>query len=767
MASKITLFVMVLLAYTSIPTTSADREMTKSEVKMNLDEFEEIFSSARLNEAEQRVREQEQRHAAEHQRKLKELDEAIVRAKTKTEHARIADHLALFPDNYKVLTQRADGLFNASAPSSGVEGDVASFDIELMIRIMSPKWTTIPIANTSSIVASDWKLSWMHNSTDNSTNYMQVDPFTDPEAMFLIRDDQMVLATNRTGLFRVGFTAYSRVRKDRKLNSVSLSSLLYPLSGASTIRLCAGMRRNRINTMASGSPSAHKRFAVKELSINPASAVLKVLSPDEAANDDGCAKIQLILPLTANKFEIRWLDINMIDAAKEQTTLKADREDDGIRAQDAEDSLITVSHDVMHTVEEGVVRSTNILQFKTSGDTLSSVAFMVRGGRGTRVTSVAGYGLARWTTGAYNATESVLPVYAYFKSSNLDSAMTLQVDTESDTDTAAKQQTLELPRIECMGVLRQSGRIGVIKHANNVELHQSKAVGLARAEPSEIASQLRLNTDRPIFLAYKYLNPNYQLHLSSTAHAAMDTLEAVADRVHYRVLVMESHVMHSLLVMMKSTKLQYLEIRGIPAEASMFTLIVNGVQTKPVRGGDGDDALLIPLLVGLNTEMANDGLGVKSSIELRYFVTHDALGVGEQGSLELQLPRVTLPISVVTVELRLPKSHAYNFTGDFGRNGSDTLKYPVPSAFTYVKGKRVVRKDYKFSHLDDVVEESGKDSAIQMNIPKSGSGQPYFFSRLLVVDTKLSLRVEYFPPPATPTASTLLDNFKSFLGVNG
>merc|ERR1719410_723575 len=120
-------------------------------------------------------------------------------------------------------------------------------------------------------------------------------------------------------------------------------------------------------------------------------------------------------------------------------------------------------------------------------------------------------------------------------------------------------------------------------------------------------------------LAYKYLNPNYKLHLSATAHTAMDTLEAVVDRAHYEALVMDTHVMHSLSVMMKSTKLQYLEIQGIPMEASMFTLIVNGVQTKPVKGGVAEDSLLLPLLVGLDTDSGNDGLGVKTSIELRYF----------------------------------------------------------------------------------------------------------------------------------------------------
>lgn len=217
---------------------------------------------------------------------------------------------------------------------------------------------------------------------------------------------------------------------------------------------------------------------------------------------------------------------------------------------------------------------------------------------------------------------------------------------------------------------------------------------------------------------------------------------------------MDTHVMHSLLVMIKSYKLQYLELQGIPSDASMFTLIVNGVQTKPVKGGITEDSLLIPLLVGLdNADTANDGHGLKTSIELRYFSIQSDRG--DEGSISLPLPQVSIPISVVTAELRLPRIHHYNFTGDFGNKGVDRLSYPVPSSFSYVKGKRMVPRGYKFSRLDDVQDEEedslGGNAAIQMEIPQSG--RSYFFQRLLVVNTPLSVNVSYFPPPSEPSPS--------------
>lgn len=74
----------------------------------------------------------------------------------------------------------------------------------------------------------------------------------------------------------------------------------------------------------------------------------------------------------------------------------------------------------------------------------------------------------------------------------------------------------------------------------------------------------------------------------------------------------------------------------------------------------------------------------------------------------------------------------------------------------------MVPKGYKFSRLDDMMEEDDAaqegGNTIQMDIPQSG--RSYFFERLLVVDTPLSVNVAYSPPPSKPGQS-LWDRFKS------
>lgn len=89
-------------------------------------------------------------------------------------------------------------------------------------------------------------------------------------------------------------------------------------------------------------------------------------------------------------------------------------------------------------------------------------------------------------------------VRATFKSSNLESTVTLHVHTEMDT--ADIPEVVELPRIECKNVLRQVGHVAVVKDAQ-VEVHKNTTRGVSRCEPSDISSQLRPNIDRPIILS--------------------------------------------------------------------------------------------------------------------------------------------------------------------------------------------------------------------------------------------------------------------------
>ena len=121
------------------------QQHVESHVTLSLNEFQDLFSSARLEEAERRLFDARKVQEAEHKQKLKELEDWKRAAQEEGEVWR--SHL--FPQNYQVLRHTANGFFNSSSPESGVERDVASFDLEVVLRVMAPQWTVVPLANTT------------------------------------------------------------------------------------------------------------------------------------------------------------------------------------------------------------------------------------------------------------------------------------------------------------------------------------------------------------------------------------------------------------------------------------------------------------------------------------------------------------------------------------------------------------------------------------------------------------------------------------------
>lgn len=679
------------------PRAVKGQQQHESQVTLSLNEFQDLFSSARLEEAERRLLDQRKIQEAQHKLKLQELENLKSSMQKDGEEQRNK----VFPLNYQVLQHTATGYFNSSSDESGVEHDVASFELGLVLRIPSQTWTIIPLANTTSMVTSDWSVAWRADGDDDS--FSPVDPVTSPDTLLLLKEEQQVLATNRSGLFSMKFKAHTRVGKTRNLNTLSLSSLLYPLSSF-TLRIASD-------------DSSH----VRDFGVQPASALLQVEQSDGYYTD-----IKATLPLTADGIQVKWLDV--AEESDEATFTTS--------SQEAEMPQVTAAHEVLHTVSEGmIVKSLHILGFEAGSETsLNTVEFLVHG-KGLRVTSVLGHSLQSWS--AEDMDDWSKLVRATFKSSHLDSSITLHVHTEMDGN--ADDDLAELPRMECKNVLRQVGHVAVVKEAN-IEVHEDKAVGVSRCEPSEISSQLRSNIDRPIILSYKYLNPKNSIVLNVKEHAAMETLEATVDRIHYKALVTDTHTAHSLILIMQSTKLQYLELFGLPSSASMFTVAVNSAPTKPVEGETSSSSILIPLLVGLDSEVANEGGSMRTSVELNYFSSHDSLG--NNGTIHLAPPQLKLPVSILTAHLRLPEKYKYKFVGDFER--VPRMEYPLPQALSYVTGKRVVEEDYEFSAVDDVWpddSEPGKIGSVKIATPNIGHS--FHFQRLLMVDAETSLDILY------------------------
>ena len=719
-----------------------------SAVTMSLPEFEDLFSSARLGDAERRAAAERSRAEDEHRRTSESLDR---RSSDMDARSRaIGERVRTFPENFLILRQVASGSYNASDPaSSGVEGDVATIGVELTIRVLDPRWTIVPLVNTSSTVSSGWSVSRMDDDGEEGGGgkFLAVDPVTNPGVMMLVRDGQRVLATNSSGLFRVSFDAHVRVGRTRNLSSLGVGSLVYPLSELS-LRVAADGRGG------GGGGSA------REWSAHPASSVLRVRL------SEGYTDVDVTLPLETDAVLLKWMDVKERQggAGDGPPAAGPDKKEAEAKAEVKEEygAQVTVKHDVLHTVGEGFIRSGHVLEFTAAGDvsSLSSLSFAVQG-RGVRVTSVEGHALQSWNSEeGPGINPSFRLVRVLYKSSQLDAVVVVHVQTELDLEESpsASSGGTELPRIDCGGmrVLRQTGHVAVVNDAN-VEIHEKGTTGLSRCDASDLPSAMRLNADRPFVLSYRYLNPRHSVLLDVTAHAAVETLQAAVDRAHYRAQVTDSHVVHSLTLIMQITKLQYLELRGLPEGAEMFSLSVNSVPGKPVMAAEtgtgsrsgatsAGGSILLPLLIGVDTETANAGGNMRTSVELSYVSRHG--GMGANGTLGLSPPQMAgLPVSVLTVHLGLPDRYEYLFSGAFGERAAQNLEYPIPRALSYLTGKKVVKADHRFSRVDDfeeVEEPSEGDGTVKIVIPRAD--RAYYFSRLFVVGDDLSLNVTYAEP---------------------
>mmetsp|Transcript_148103 Transcript_148103/g.475622 ORF Transcript_148103/g.475622 Transcript_148103/m.475622 type:complete len:322 (+) Transcript_148103:935-1900(+) len=256
-------------------------------------------------------------------------------------------------------------------------------------------------------------------------------------------------------------------------------------------------------------------------------------------------------------------------------------------------SQATVQHDALFSVAEGVLQSSNAFKFTfESEQSLNTLEVLVHGD--SRVTSVVAHGMQTWSAKPF--TNLTLEdsaegqpgngtfVQVVFKSSVMSKEAIVLLKTESQFDVESGR--VELPLVVCRNVLRQTGSMAVVKAAN-AEVYEHTSRGVARAGVGEIPASVRSQTNRPIVLAYKYLAPRHSVILSALHHEEVHTLNSVADVALYQVLVVDTQRMHKLTMVVQNSQQQYMVVRDIPAAATVWSLRVNSLSTKPARGRDG------------------------------------------------------------------------------------------------------------------------------------------------------------------------------------
>ena len=217
----------------------------------------------------------------------------------------------------------------------------------------------------------------------------------------------------------------------------------------------------------------------------------------------------------------------------------------------------------------------------------------------------------------------------------------------------APTSTLSLPILRADGVVREKGHIGVVALAN-VELSSAKIDGATAINVRELPPEMLAMTSQPILLAYRYVAEKFDIPLAIKRHENVSVLVTIVDSAVLTTMeTMEGRRITKAIYNVRNNRQQFLRL-AMPKGAEIWSASVSGRSVPP--GKDEMGRILLPLE---RSEGASSGLAA-FPVELVYVEkTADDGKVPASGTLHIEWPRASEPVTHLMVNLYLPKEGKY------------------------------------------------------------------------------------------------------------
>jgi hypothetical protein len=203
-------------------------------------------------------------------------------------------------------------------------------------------------------------------------------------------------------------------------------------------------------------------------------------------------------------------------------------------------------------------------------------------------------------------------------------------------------------------VQRERGEIAV-EGVGTIELAATEREGMHRIDVRELNRSLQSLSRQPILSAFRYQRSATAppaLTLETTRFADAGVLAAVADSAAATTLVTaEGRALTELRLTLQNRAQPFLKV-AFPAGASIVSVEVEGQTAKPVQGTDGTR---IPLL--------RPGFRPKGAYTVSFVYLHEGTPFLRKGDMQMMLPRMDIPVGLVTWEVFVPERYAVKRTG--------------------------------------------------------------------------------------------------------
>ena len=239
---------------------------------------------------------------------------------------------------------------------------------------------------------------------------------------------------------------------------------------------------------------------------------------------------------------------------------------------------------------------------------------------------------------------------------------------------ANRENKVDAPLLAFAGAQRETGEL-LVEGIGAMELTPTESGGLRRMDVREVGAIARSLARYPLQAAFRYNRRETdapKLHLEWTLFPDSSVLSAVAERATITTLTnIEGKTLTEVTLRVRNHSQPFVKIE-LPAGSQLLSAEVEGERVKPVVGADGSR---VPLLrMGLNSSSA-------------YTVSFVYLSSGgrfaKNGSYEMTLPKLDIPMNVLSWEVSLPDRLEVR---QFGGNALAAELFPAAAQTAIVDG---------------------------------------------------------------------------------
>ncbi len=202
---------------------------------------------------------------------------------------------------------------------------------------------------------------------------------------------------------------------------------------------------------------------------------------------------------------------------------------------------------------------------------------------------------------------------------------------------------------------RETGEVA-IEGIGTLEISAADVPGLRRMDVREVDPALTSVARQSLLSAYRYQRsatgvPALALKVTRFPDAAV--LAAIAERAVATTLVTSTgRALTEVTLWLRNRAQPFMKV-SLPPGASMLSVEVAGSPAKPAEGVDG---MRVPLL--------RPGFRPEGPYTVSFVYLHAGAAFAKKGDMQMTLPRMDVPVSVVEWELFLPDQYrADRFTG--------------------------------------------------------------------------------------------------------